>query len=104
MKEIKIFSASKNSYLLIKINNLDQIAWKSDFGVSIIINDNGYSGNNNGVGLNFDRYQIFLSELRSCDTKRAGKAILSAVSPDEFEMVIENYDSSGHFTLRYDLC
>src|SRR5581483_1570932 len=101
--KIKVYSNSRKSYLLMKINNPEQLTWANNFGISIMVRDNGFSGFNSGAAINFTHYRQFLSDLKVCDIQRTGKAILTSLTPVEFEITIENYDLSGHFTLQYKL-
>lgn len=55
------------------------------------------------VWVEIENLSEFINELTILGDKGRGKATLRSMSPDEFEIVFENADNSGHIILFYTL-
>jgi len=98
---MEIFSENLASRLVIEVLTVE--ARDPSLRLSVSTNDEGFSGAYNGVWISLDDYEKFSADLRLCEETRRGKATLSSMSPDEFEVTIEQCDGWGHFLLRYTL-
>ena len=98
---MEIFSEDLASRLVIEVLTVE--ARDPSLRLSVSINDEGFSGAYNGVWISLDDYEKFSADLRLCEETRRGKATLSSMSPDKFEVTIEQCDGWGHFLLRYML-
>ena len=47
--------------------------------------------------------QNFIQQLEALDKSRNGEAKLSSMSPDEFDLIIENLDTLGHLSVCLSL-
>jgi hypothetical protein len=98
---LKIESEDKKSSIQIGFIESELEHFPS-FLVSIKAENEGFCGSNN-VWFQLDQYKSFIDELKILEDKRQGKASLESMSPGEFKVIIESFDSSGHLILRYQI-
>ncbi len=99
---MRIVSETKQS--LIEINQVDvELTHLPSIEISIEIKDSGFAGCNDEIWIELKELSRFLEQLRDCEQKRVGQALLESMSPEEFQLTVRNIDSSGHFSVRYSL-
>ena len=98
---MKILSENLASHLVLEVTTPEPLYPILRLFVSV--DDEGFSGTYSEVWVSLDDYEKFLADLRLCEQTRRGNATLSSMSPDKFEVTIEQCDGWGHFLLRYML-
>lgn len=98
-KSINIVSIDKKNIISMTLIEEDIMGFGFDFDVSI--KDVDYGWLNSRVWVEKEIIKNFIDNLSVLDIERKGKASIEAMSPNEFELDISNYDSSGHIKVRY---
>ena len=98
--EIEIKSTRGEAYLRIKIFEKEKIGFPS-VQFRTIVRDEAVSGHFLGGWVRLDEFADFVTNLRLCEETRQGKASLPGLSPDEWNVTIEQKNGWGHFWLRY---
>jgi hypothetical protein len=70
------------------------------FALVIDVGGGDFKGVNPEVWFDYLKFEGFCWALRDLVRNRAGRARLSSMSPDEFDMLIEPIDSAGHMVLQ----
>lgn len=103
---MKIFSEDKKSFIEIIYKECELVMHPS-FSVSVNIHDNESSitltGQLQTVWFTMDDFKHFLLDFDEMDMKRSGQACLESMSPEEFVLRFEVYDSSGHTKADYSM-
>ena len=72
-----------------------------DLHVDVSAAVNGYAARDVRAWLEGPAVNTFVSELASLVREGRGTAKLQAMSPDDFELVVANLDSRGHFGISF---
>lgn len=99
---MELFSEGRASRLTVEVADGEFIHYPS-LNLFVTVSDEGFCEARSYVWVTVPDYTDFVMALRQCEQTRRGRAVLSGMSPDEFELVIESSDSLGHFRLRYKL-
>lgn len=70
-----------------------------DFLMNITVQVNGFSGADQ-VWILLHEWEVFLAQLTELDRVRQGRAVLSAVMPEECQVEFFSTDRAGHMALR----
>lgn len=71
--------------------------------VCIAVRNDNFAGLNKDVWIELDAFKKFTDALKELDYKRKGFASVESMSPEEFFLSVETYDSSGHLLLKYKI-
>ena len=99
---MKLFSEGKASRLTVEVADGEFVYYPS-LNLFVTVSDEGFCEARSYVWVTIKDYADFVTALRECEQTRRGCAVLSGMSPGEFEIGIESSDSLGHFYLRYRL-
>ena len=101
MVGMKLQSEDRNSSITFVLDNLDSDCYPS-LNLVASVEDKDFRGAAS-TWVCMDYLTTFVAQLKECEHTGRGRASLISMSPDEFELVIENSDSLGHFLARYKL-
>lgn len=62
-----------------------------------------FSGLHDGVWLDTDSLRVFRTQLQALQVTRRGGAAVVAMSPDEFRLNVDAYDTAGHLSVTVQL-
>lgn len=99
---MKIESADKQSWITIEYVELETEHYPS-LGVSIAVQNDGFSGCNPEVWFELDFFTSFLVELKILAQKKSGNALIESMIAEEFKLKIQRTDISGPLMLQYKL-
>lgn len=99
---MELFSESKASHLTVEVADGEFVYYPS-LNLFVTVSDEGFCEARSYAWVTVKEYTDFVMALHQCEQTRRGRAILSSMSPGEFEIVIESCDSLGHFHLQYKL-
>ena len=99
---MELFSEGRASRLTVEAADGEFIYYPS-LHLFVAVSDEGFCEARRYVWVTVQDYTDFVMALRQCEQTRRGRAVVSGMSPDELELVIESSDSLGHFYLRYRL-
>ncbi|WP_339074620.1 WapI family immunity protein [Teredinibacter turnerae] len=74
-----------------------------DVNIGVALTLQGFSGSYDGVWLEHDEIERFITELEILDNKGNGFAKISSMSPEEFTLEIRSSDSLGHMEIEVKL-
>ena len=99
---MELFFEGRASRLTVEVADSELIMYPS-LNLFVTVSDEGFCEARSYVWVTVPDYTDFVMALRQCEQTQRGRAVLSGMSPNEFELVIESSDSLGHFRLRYKL-
>jgi hypothetical protein len=67
-----------------------------DFGVNVSVSSGKFSGRADTIWLGRDDWARFVADLVDLERTRSGEAVVSAMSPEEFQLTITSVDRAGH--------
>ena len=82
--------------LTLQERSVEALPAAGDLRFSVAVSADGFAGRYDQVWVNADDWLQFLGELREVELVRRGRATLTAMSPDEFELHIWITDGWGH--------
>ena len=100
-QKVTIVSLDRSSEIRITIDGAEVDNYPS-LNVIVEVKDSAFSGSVI-TWLAMDDFNRFLAQLKQCERTRQGQAVLTSMSPDEFELQLQNLDRSGHFVALYKL-
>lgn len=99
---MKIESADKQSWITIEYVESETEHYPS-LGVSIAVQNDGFSGCNPEVWFELDYFKQFLNELKNLAQKRSGNALIESMTAEEFKLKVQSTDINGLLMLQYKL-
>ena len=99
---MELFSESKASRLTVEVADGEFVEYPS-LNLFVAVLDEGFCEARSYAWVTIRDYTDFVAALRQCEQTRRGRAVLSSMSPQELELVVESSDSLGHFHLQYKL-
>jgi hypothetical protein len=99
---LKIESVDKQSWLTIEYVE-SETGHYPGLGVSIAVQNDGFSGCNPEVWFELDFFKRFLDELRIVAQKKSGNALVESMTAEEFKLKIQSTDINGPLMLQYKL-
>ena len=82
---------------------LVQISQEIDLKVSVSAKVGAFAAEVQSVWLEWPEVKAFRQELRDLNGSLKGKAEISAMSPNEFWLKLEAFDSKGHIGVKFSL-
>jgi hypothetical protein len=80
-----------------------QCASKPDLHVEVSARVKAYAAHEVRAWLEWPDVEAFISELTTLVCEVKGEATLYAMSPEDFELVVANLDSRGHFGIKFSV-
>ena len=99
---MQVSSEGGDSHLTVEVIGAEFLEYPS-LNLSVAVSNEGFCEARGGDWVGLSEYEAFVVSLRECERTRRGRAVLTGMSPDDLEIIIESNDRLGHFQLNYRL-